>query len=282
MPRMRTGNRGGARDGAGRPATGTHERSSNRRVEDLELLMGYFTYEEVAKAFIKFTKDTRVSPAFYQLLKACIWKEGSYGQTLRDARESAQLLSKLSLKQAEPMEPVEGLTILLHQRLSKRKYTQIQSAVNNATKVSLVPSYYEVAKTKLLCRPTAGIVITEVKASVTLRELVKHTLMRIIEHLNDDIDGRLSKSPTNERDLTFIFSYGFDAATGQKMYSQAYAQPENSNRSENSLFAANMNPLWLKESNGTSIWKNPVPQSPWFVRPLILEDAKETSAYVTQ
>lgn len=281
MPRMRSGNRGGAREGAGRPATGTHERSSNRRVEHLELLMGELTFEEVAKAFIKFTEDTRGSP-FPELLKACIWRTGSYGQVLRGDIETAAMMRKLGLQVPTPVQPIDGLSTLLHNRLSKRTYMRIQSTTNECTGVKLLPSYYQVVQTKLLCRPTAGIVYTEVKCSVTLRELVNHTLKRILEHLNDEIDERLSKSPRKTKDLIFIFSYGFDAATGQKMYSQAYAQPENRHRSSHSLFSANMNPLMVREVSGTSVWRNPVPQSPWFVRPLILEDAKETNAYVTE
>ena len=129
MPRMRSGNRGGVREGAGRPVGGNSDRTGDRKVEELELLMGYFTYEQVCKAFIKFTEDIgRVHTT--ALLKACIWRPSSYNQILNEDDECAVLLEKLGLVKPNPIELLEGLTMLLHLRLSKRQYMQVYSVLD--------------------------------------------------------------------------------------------------------------------------------------------------------
>ena len=65
------------------------------------------------------------------------------------------------------------------------------------------------------------------------------------------------------------------------MYKQAYANGNNRNQKDDSLFAANINPLVLSEGK-TVIWQNPAPQSPLFVRPLLLQDAVESEAFVAE
>ena len=78
----------------------------------------------------------------------------------------------------------------------------------------------------------------------------------------------------------FKVAWGFDSATGQRIWKQAFQLPENRERSDDSLFAAVFNPLELVLEGGNVIWKNKFPQSPLLVRTFFLEFAKETPDYV--
>lgn len=279
MPRMRRRNGpGGVRAGAGRPATGTSYSAERRRICDLRREMRNYSYFEVAKAFHEHTALVR-GQIFAAIIEICLFKPGSYLRQLIVQDECQEIQRKLALKEPKVIQVLKALGMLLYQHLSKRQYHYIRGTVNEAAETKILPSYNQVANAKLICRPQFGINITEVKATVTIHAIVQHTIERLLQVI-EDIDAKISKSRRQNRLLTFTFSYGYDAATGQQRYSQAFRDPANANRSDASMFAATMNPLCLVEDNGPILWRNPVPQSPLFVRPVWLEWEKETRPYV--
>ena len=282
MPRMRPVNhRGGAREGAGRPRDGSSERTDQRRAVDIFDIMQNFEYEQVAKAFIKFTTEER-GENFGDIVENAIFKLVNRRRVLINDAEANLLLKKFGLTVPEPLESSEGLSLLLHESLSKRKYTNIRKTVNGAGKITLLPGYNHVAQAKLECRPATGIEITEVKATVRLQDLVEHTTQRILKIMGDKTDNslRTSRPRRKRRSCSLVFSYGFDGASGQRNFKQSYEDRAYANRSDSSLFAATLNPLLLKEESGLILWQNTVPQSPLYVRPLLIEFEKETAAYV--
>ena len=61
-----------------------------------------------------------------------------------------------------------------------------------------------------------------------------------------------------------------------------FTEPGNENISDNSLFAAIINPLVLETDDGSVIWRNEFPQSSLFARTFHLEYADETKEYVAR
>ena len=285
MPRMRrVTNRGGVREGAGRPRDGSSERTDQRRSQEVLRIMGGYTYDEVAKAFINFTADER-GDVFADLVEAAIYKMVNRRRILLDEEESIEMIDKLAVVKPEKLDKTAGLSILLHQSLSKRQYIGIRKAVNSASRTQILPSYNQVFRAKSQCRPSDGIEITEVKATVKLQNLIEHTIDRILELVGDRTDEVIrSHNPRRKRrSCTLVFSYGMDGASGYRNYKQSYRNQANMNRSDSdrtSMFAAVLNPLLLKEDTGAIIWRNEVPQSPLFVRPLLIESKAESKELV--
>ena len=282
MPRMRrVTNRGGVREGAGRHDDGESYSAERRRIVKLKREMEKYDYREVAKAFMEYTQTER-GETHAEIVGKTLFRPGSYNRILLNEEEATCIAAKFGLTEAKELEIPEALSMLLYQRLSKRTYMYIRTTINDASGATILPSYDQVTASKLVCRPQFGIQITEVKATVLVRAIMEHTLKRILELVGTDVDAKLIVSRRKIRACKFIFSYGYDAASGYKMHKQAMRNAENANRSDSSQFAAAFNPLLLSEEGGSSIWQNPVPQSPLFVRPLWLELQRETPDFVRQ
>lgn len=157
---------------------------------------------------------------------------------------------------------------MLENSFTKQQYNNIREL--NKTQY---PSYNKVREAKSNCRPQ-GITVTETVAQVPLKDLLDHTVCRIIL-LREEIFKQFPKISN----VKLIASYGFDGSTGQSMYKQKFCVNE-SQSFDQSLFATTVIPLKLVGDFGTVLWLNRTPQSVRFCRPLKLEFVKETKEHI--
>jgi len=174
--------------------------------------------------------------------------------------------------------PTESLELLLNCQLSKYQYDTIRLGVNSKSS-KLFPCYALVKQAKQQCRPKTGITVTETRAKVELFALVNHTISRIFKLIKTELEATLMDYK-GQKGCEFVCSYGFDASTGQKNYKMNYQDPSLGPNSDSSLFVATLIPLRLVSEDGKTYWENPCPQSVRFVRPILLEFAKDTEEYV--
>ena len=289
MPRMtRRTNRGGVRPGAGAPQKEGEDVSKStrqRRVRRVREQMERQPYARVAKAFIQLTRAKRGNK-----VAACVRKSvfvrvpSSRRNRFVTQNEATQMLTKFKLQEPTPLTNEEALALVLFENLGKRTYCSIRKMVNKAAKVKLMPTYNHVRASKIQCRPTAGIRVTEVKSEVAVQNILNHTLSRLVQLNGPKIDEQLGRPQRNHPKIKCLFtaSYGFDGASGQSIYQRKYDDPNNRDRTDGNLFAATFNPLDLQIVNGESLWRNEVPQSPLCIRPLIFEFERESLAYVEE
>ena len=73
----------------------------------------------------------------------------------------------------------EATAVLYNQRFTKRQYNFYQQSVNHHAKAKVIPSYTDLTDyRKWHCRPQ-GIDATELDVSVSLKDLLEHTISRI-------------------------------------------------------------------------------------------------------
>jgi hypothetical protein len=86
----------------------------------------------------------------------------------------------------------------------------------------------------------------------------------------------IAENNLKQLDLELSFSWGFDGSTGHSIYNMKMDR----NSSDAALFATTAVPLKLSSKEFGTIWENPSPASPRFVRPLQLQFSKETKELV--
>ena len=223
----------------------------------------------VRGAFIKLVKQ-QLGENAYRVVKLAVESEDS----------AKQICETIDKKKCEPIQPQVALGMYLHLRMSKDKYKNLAMITNRAAKFRIFPNYDELRVGKVVLRPKQGIRWNDIKAEVNLQQLLNHTLERIVQVGGEDLDKKLGDA-TGVIGCTMTFTYGYDAATGQRRYKQRYTKSKY-NSSDESMFACVLNPLLLEDFNGICLWKNLIPQSPLFVRPILHEYAKETEEYVAK
>ncbi|XP_043864027.1 uncharacterized protein LOC122757015 [Drosophila mojavensis] len=202
-------------------------------------------------------------------------KENDMAFVLRKTMHSenaSEIRKKIEGNLPTSIEPSEALAFLIENGLTKEQYGNIK-LICKQHGCDIFPSYLEVVKAKLKCRPN-GISICEKKAEVPLQSLLNHTADRILK-LQEDV---LEVVP-NATHYKLIVSYGFDGSTGQSSYKQ-YFQSDEFNTMDHSLFVSTIIPLRLTDEHNRIIWLNRTPQSIRFCRPLKIEFVKETTAVI--
>lgn len=171
--------------------------------------------------------------------------------------------------EAVPLTPEEALAFLLENDLSKRQYINMR-LLNKERNCNIYPSYEEVIKCKLLCRPKE-ISVSESLAEVSLQNLLDHTAQRILLFQKDVLHVMADIS-----NVVLIASYGFDGTTGQSMFKQRF-ETSTPQLFDQSLFVTTIIPLQMLDSSGKIIWRNRTTQSVRFCRPLKMQFAKEST-----
>jgi hypothetical protein len=169
-----------------------------------------------------------------------------------------------------PLSTDESLAMVINSDLSMKNYEQIRAVINE--KVNILPFYQKMEMSKKKCTPQS-VRYSSSSASVSIQELVKHTVDRIILSHSKNFEKYLDRINNNLAALEIIFKYGFDGSSGQSQYNQSLDES-----SDASLFAATMTPLMIKSGNDI-LWKNDKPNSYRFTRPIRLEYVKETQAF---
>ena len=263
--------RGGFRENAGRP---------HANAEDLSR-SGWFARVAIIRRKLERVDD-------WDLLKHAIEQHvrnmvgTNAAEVVRDAMHSeaaaTAMREKLEGRQMTTIQKDQALTMLLHLKVSKHQFIELRQMFNAATNFALLPCYETIAKHKKHCRPENPLNVTEVLGQVSLQLLLDHTVKRILQANHIEVTAALNDH--DEHQFCLYATFGMDSATGQRKYKQNFQDHANRNRSDQSLFAATINPICLKNRAEVFLWKNKSPMSPLFVRPIILEYEKETAEYV--
>lgn len=192
----------------------------------------------------------------------------------RGQDEVVEQVDKILKANAVPkkVEPLSVLAFHLDNKFSSAQYIETRRFFSEQG-VSLLPSYYRLSKLKEECHPT-GITVDETTASVPIQDLHDHTSARLIQHVAEDVKGRMVTLGLQGIRPTLIYSWGFDGSTGQSQYNRRMAG------TDSSLFATTAIPLKLVDPQLGVLWENPAPASTRFVRPVCLQFAKETKDLV--
>eukprot|EP00733_Pompholyxophrys_punicea_P001240 Pompholyxophrys_punicea_v1_NODE_571_length_1672_cov_15.557823.p1 type:complete len:423 gc:universal NODE_571_length_1672_cov_15.557823:1356-88(-) len=170
------------------------------------------------------------------------------------------------------MSAVDGLVFLVDCDLTKGQYQKI---INNAKSNGLdfYPPYNDVGAAKKETYPEATI-INEISAYTPLQQMIDKSVKRFYLGLRDVFDALISR---NIFQLTFIWKWGFDGATGQSAFKQSWDHDAD-HKSDASLFVTSLTPLRLFSSSFSDVivWNNPRPSSEIFCRPLRLQFLKES------
>ena len=132
-----------------------------------------------------------------------------------------------------------------------------------------------VLNSKKVCYPE-NISVSETTAEQPLQNLLDHTSMRLVNsELVKERILRQAKLIDGDlvTELCLYCKWGFDGATGQSQYKQNFNTSESTDKS---LFSTMLVPLDLR-SGTFSIWRNPVPSSTRFCRPIKISYEKETN-----
>lgn len=175
----------------------------------------------------------------------------------------------------------EAYGVMLDTGISINGYMKLRSICirNNS---AIFPSYNKIRPVKKAIRPKPeDLTVSDLYAKVKLQSLLDLTISRIIE-LQDQTPSVLQQILQNgSSEFTLICSWGFDGSTGQSNYKQKYSNETFGPELDSSLFATTLIPLQIVQNNTNLIlWRNTVPQSVRFVRPIELDFVKESKTVV--
>lgn len=173
----------------------------------------------------------------------------------------------------------EALAFLLENNFSKQQYMNIRLS-SKSRNCDIYPPYSEILKTKMECRINE-LEASDCKVKVPLKNLLEHTLQRIVMLQEEVIESLMNQNNMNFLEAELICSYGFDGSSGHSNYKQQFCNSEILQQTDSTLFATTMIPLRLKcVDKNIILWNNPTPQSVRFCRPIKLEFIKETKEVV--
>ena len=130
------------------------------------------------------------------------------------------------------------------------------------------------------CYPAKeSICITETKAQVTFQALLDKTAERLIESQEECLQEMFHRLSTSNRiiEANLISKWGFDSATAQSTYTQRFHHEIPDTYCKDSLMSTTLTPLNLNVGT-TLLWRNKVPSSTRYCRPIKLEYIKETDS----
>ena len=245
-------------DCIGRPRKSWEElgdRSKRQRVADLAL-------NESDALALAAAKSAKLDPTKQDM--SFIIKQSTTKAT--DMRKSIELTKPTQ------MSAHEALALKIQCNLSDDQYQMIRnsSIIHNA---NIYPTLHRILEAKYVCYPQ-NLQITETSAEVPLQDMVNHTLIRVLEIIDDD---KLYVGE-GEREGIFYLKCGFDGASSQSVYKQRFDETELEEgvKNENSLFQTGIVPLKLV-IDGVAVWNNAKPSSAHFCRPLHLQYKKEST-----
>lgn len=165
-------------------------------------------------------------------------------------------------KTAPKYSPEKALGILMSLKLSKWQYNTLRLCAKQEG-VDLYPPYNVVLEAKKACYPPDdSMLISEQGARVQLQAILDVTVARLAYTL--DVDQLAGK------ELTLIYKWGFDGASGQSNYKQNLA----GDADDSSIFMCSFVPLRLICGEDV-IWQNPRPSSTLLCRPIYFKFVNE-------
>lgn len=137
------------------------------------------------------------------------------------------------------------------------------------------PSYHSLGKSKISCYTSKeNILVTETSAEIKLQANLDKTTERLVEAQSEVIRSVLPCDSS----FTLISKWGCDGSSGHSTYKQKF---EDSEATDEFLFAIMFVPLRLISPQGVVVWQNPRPSSTLYCRPIKFIFAKETTELIT-
>lgn len=240
-------------------------KSRRSKERDAGSLANNNTNEKILRALTKSAKKNRKS--LVPILNK-VYQPGS-------ATQISQLISRCEKNNPKMLSPETALALISSCGLSQDDYQTIRN-VAIAHNADIFPTYHKVLAVKKECYPS-NIQTTETSATQSLQKLLEHTANRIlkIDEVKKQILGDCETNRSyleRTKELSLKCKWGFDGSTGQSRYKQHFSDLSSDDRS---LFSVMIVPLDLSDGK-ISFWRNPVPSSPRFCRPLKIKYAKET------
>ncbi|KAK3910723.1 ATP synthase gamma chain [Frankliniella fusca] len=160
---------------------------------------------------------------------------------------------------------------------SKEQYILNRQRLNDKN-CKVFPSYEKLSACKLQCLPS-NLSISEQKASVSLQDMLNHTVSRLASvqeevFTSDQLEGNK---------LELVSKIGFDGSANPAQYNQVWKDfPE---ASDSNMVLTALVPLLLHQRNEMLedvkvLWMNCKPSSIVHCRPLELEFTKESAAFI--
>lgn len=165
--------------------------------------------------------------------------------------------------------PDKALSLVIESHLTKHQYNLLRKSALELN-CNLYPNYESVTEAKKKCYPE-GIMCTEIKAEVSLQNLLNHTAERLLLSLKEVI---LHLHPNQRQDLCLISKWGCDGSGSHSQYKQKFQDQESS---DEHMMVTTIVPIRVITTNNVLVWQNPRPSSPRYCRPLRLQMAPETS-----
>lgn len=218
--------------------------------------------------------------------------EGTYFQVLRDTSKidadiikglrnldlsSKELILKIihgDFSNFVKYTPDEALALMIDLKLSKFQYELLHSQAKKKF-ADIYPPYYKIFEAKTKCYPSKDdMSISEMGAKIAVQSLLNHTMERVVESCDPNVLKKIV-----EPELQATYKWGFDGASGQSLYKQAF-KGDSENSTDASIVMVSLIPLQVNQLNSPStiIWKNTQPSSTRLCRPIQFEFMKESKA----
>lgn len=177
---------------------------------------------------------------------------------------------------ARSLTPDEALALWLDCKLTKASYCLLREQANHVGH-NLYPPYYKIQQSKKSCCIPEQTEISETRAEVSLQALLDATARRLCE-VQYAVLQPLVEAGNNE--FILYSKWGCDGSGGHSKYKQKFTSDASSN--DEYLFMFTVVPINLRLSNNihTYAWKNNVPGSTRFCRPLKFMYLKETTSLI--
>lgn len=159
----------------------------------------------------------------------------------------------------------EAVLLNMENDLLSRVYKELRLSAKSRY-ADIYPVYHDVTNAKFACYPS-GIQLTHSVSEVPLQSLLNHTADRILK-LNKTKLAQMQPNCRGRYKLILSVKWGFDGSAGSHEWRQRDSR-------EADLFCASLIPLYLKCTEDT-VWRNPVPSSVRFCRPLSIQGGKES------
>lgn len=168
----------------------------------------------------------------------------------------------------------EALALMLNLGLSKLKY-EVLRKMSIEQGINPYPSYYQIQLAKKDCYPSKeAITISDTYASIRSQALLDLTTYRLFQTCNIETHSEI-------QNLKLISKWGFDGASCQSLYKQAFADLPNDcdKPRDDSIFTTCLVPLKLVNGSIT-IWENLKTSSTKYCRPVKFEFIKENDEII--
>ncbi|XP_050525962.1 uncharacterized protein LOC126896864 [Daktulosphaira vitifoliae] len=184
---------------------------------------------------------------------------------------------KMAIKDSCNKEPIsytadEALAFIVDNQLTKQQYMNIRLGAKKRN-CDIYPSYEKIFSAKQKCYPD-NVKISESGCIIPLQNLLDHTTKRIFQI------PAINEVKIGKKLLEMFYKWGCDGSSGQAQYKQKFN--DNPCTTDQTMFMFSLVPLELRccsdDSNDSSdvIWKNSMPSSTRFCRPIKYKFMKET------